>query len=390
MRGAMAILLPLLLPLRLGASPGGTFLAPSNQTSQLYVGCSRTTIAHHLHVRLPDFVVIGVQKGGTTSVIQDLNAAQPQVACMAWGELHFFDRNEFSNISITAHDVEAYAQRLSSKTRCQQSTVALAEKTPAYYYSPHAPLRLCEALGSPRLVIFLRDPTSRAYSSFYEGGDVTHLGRNANGFHRLVEIEVAIIRGCPDSAQPSGDPAIDHERSAHFRECCSALVGSSFGQGSWLGCSCDLSDFHCSIYGDKRAAQVRMGLYIWHLRRIYRYHRASNVLLVRAEDFFVHGADTLKEMLAWATPNRANTIYHVQIPTEHAGSKTTLHEHMLPVTERLLREFYAPFNADLEELVGRKMHWPVPPPAPPPAPPPPVPPATPPLAPLPPVPKGHS
>ena len=64
-----------------------------------------------------------------------------------------------------------------------------------------------------------------------------------------------------------------------------------------------------------------MSLYVRALRRIYRFHRHTDVLLVRSEDYFAHGSEILKEMLAWAQPGR--DLSSVRIKTEKRNSVLT-------------------------------------------------------------------
>lgn len=99
-----------------------------------------------------------------------------------------------------------------------------------------------------------------------------------------------------------------------------------------------------------------MGLYAQALRVWLQYARLSSLLIFRAEDFFRHPADVAKELFSFALPTRARAISWWRITAQHSNSKTQ--GHMLPATERMLRAFYAPYNAELERLLGRPMGWP--------------------------------
>eukprot|EP00966_Prymnesium_polylepis_P162609 3758023-Prymnesium_polylepis.1 len=152
---------------------------------------------------------------------------------------------------------------------------------------------MCEALREPKLVLFLREPTARAYSSFYEGESVVGGVRDPDAFHTLATIEVAIVRECASTIEPTGDPPVDGAKAEPFRDCCLAAARRIGQHNYWPGCGCDhlwpwerLTEHRCHFDGDKRAAQVRMGIYEWALRRIFRYHRASQVLIARSEDLF--------------------------------------------------------------------------------------------------------
>ena len=210
-------------------------------------------------------------------------------------------------------------------------------------------------------------------------------------------------------AEDSPTPSPPSDEAARFRSCCSA-VAASLGHSYWPGCACDHSegechaaqddrsarfawtpcgavDYECSAaHGDKRTAVVRMSLYVRALRRLYRFHRHTDVLLVRSEDYFAHGPRVIREMLAWAQPGRE--VPSIDIETKKRNSATSGQPPMLRSTRAMLLEFFAPHNAALEQLVGHPFllgwaHLP-PPPSPPSPPPSPAPPPSPPPCPPPP------
>eukprot|EP00929_Paragymnodinium_shiwhaense_P082316 TRINITY_DN43335_c0_g1_i1.p1 TRINITY_DN43335_c0_g1~~TRINITY_DN43335_c0_g1_i1.p1 ORF type:complete len:245 (+),score=6.71 TRINITY_DN43335_c0_g1_i1:861-1595(+) len=235
--------------------------------------------------------------------------------------------------------------------RCADEVVG--EKTPSYFYVPFVPLVMCQLLGRPRIAVLLRDPVARAYSSFYQGDHLSGMGpRTAEGFDTVARIEVDLVRSC--GAQPVGDPNIDQLRSDAFRSCCTGIT-RKYGFRNWPGCSCHQPP--CHVFGDRRAAQIRMGIYVWSLRIFFTYHSPEHVLIARSEDFFQHGVQVLKETLLWAKPSLAARIEAAPLVSQHTNSQASQHEPMLPQTRDLLREFYAPYNAELEGLVGRPLHW---------------------------------
>jgi len=151
------------------ALPPFTFVASSRAAGALYQGCEPSTsrAAREAH-RLPDFIVVGVQKGGTSSLKSAMRASG--AACFARSEMHFFDAARFRDSSVADADLLSYASGLAQSLTpgdadcLQNEALPLVEKTPNYYYAAHAALRLCEALPRPRLVLLLRDPIARTYS----------------------------------------------------------------------------------------------------------------------------------------------------------------------------------------------------------------------------------
>jgi hypothetical protein len=70
------------------------FQATSAEANGLYCGCTSTV--HAVNLTLPGLIVIGVQKGGTTSLEVDLQ----QYTCFAPGEPHYFDKPQFERTPI--------------------------------------------------------------------------------------------------------------------------------------------------------------------------------------------------------------------------------------------------------------------------------------------------
>ena len=105
----------------------------------------------------PKYICIGVQKGGTCSLIKYLNL-HPEIY-MAKKEKHFFDR-KLSRGELSDKDIKQYNE--SFKTT---KTIA-GEKTPSYCYLKYAIDRIYDYDKNMKLIIFLREPISRAFSQY--------------------------------------------------------------------------------------------------------------------------------------------------------------------------------------------------------------------------------
>lgn len=104
-------------------------------------------------MRLPDFVLVGAPRSGTTTLASHLQE-HPGVF-IPRKELHFFDLN-------WARGVEWYSHQFSS-ARAGQIT---GEGTPMYMSDYRAMHRLCRTAPSATLIAILRDPADRAHSHF--------------------------------------------------------------------------------------------------------------------------------------------------------------------------------------------------------------------------------
>jgi hypothetical protein len=109
---------------------------------------------------LPDFVIIGAQKGGT-SFLYHLLTLHPLVEPAARKELHFFDNPELFD-----HGAEWYRRcfpRLGSKDGQRSMT---GEATPYYLFDPPVAKRMAHIVPKARLIALLRNPIDRAYSHY--------------------------------------------------------------------------------------------------------------------------------------------------------------------------------------------------------------------------------
>lgn len=104
----------------------------------------------------PTFLCIGVQKAGTTSLINYLSQ-HPHIY-MNDNEMHFFDVDK--NYTITTDDIKRYENSFKTNKR------NVGEKTPSYSYLPFAIDRIHNYYPDVKLILFLREPISRAYSQY--------------------------------------------------------------------------------------------------------------------------------------------------------------------------------------------------------------------------------
>lgn len=103
---------------------------------------------------LPDFVIIGAQRSGTTSLYRDL-VSHPQVLAPLGKELQFFT-------VYHRFGLRWYAGHFPAKAEGEQTF----EASPYYLYHPHAVDRAAAALPAARFVVMLRDPVERAWSHY--------------------------------------------------------------------------------------------------------------------------------------------------------------------------------------------------------------------------------
>ena len=105
--------------------------------------------------RVPDFLGLGVQKGGTTT-LHTLLAAHPQLMLPKKKELHFFTHRYWRG-------KRWYGRQFRAATPDQRC----GEITPYYIFHPLVPERIHRCCPKARLIVLLRDPVERALSQFF-------------------------------------------------------------------------------------------------------------------------------------------------------------------------------------------------------------------------------
>lgn len=120
--------------------------------------------------RMPDFLVIGAARSGTTALHAYLRQ-HPAIHMSAVKEPNFFAYEgerpacrgpgaDYINNSIT--DPEAYAALFADAP----PDALCGEASPLYLYSPEAPARAARRIPQARLVAILRNPVEQAWSHF--------------------------------------------------------------------------------------------------------------------------------------------------------------------------------------------------------------------------------
>jgi hypothetical protein len=193
------------------------------------------------HLRQPPaFLIIGTQKGGTTSLHHYLGL-HDSVSMAMKKEVHFFDY--FSSKGIDWY--------LAHFALWGEATLT-GEASPSYLYHPETPTRVHDALPHVKLIALLRNPVDRAYS------------------HHQMNVRKGI--------EPlSFEDAIDQESSRLDES------HPDFASGNW-----------------RHYSYVSRGLYAEQLERWLRVFSREQLLLLKSEEFSqdpAHGYQRVLEFL---------------------------------------------------------------------------------------------
>lgn len=125
---------------------------------------------------LPDFLIVGAQRAGTTSLYRTLTQHRDVLPAGLHKGVHWFDTSFDKSPSwYRGHFPTRFAVERARRSNGVRPITG--EASPYYMFHPAAPARIAEQLPTARLVVLLRDPVERAYSAY------TH--ERARGFETL-------------------------------------------------------------------------------------------------------------------------------------------------------------------------------------------------------------
>lgn len=141
---------------------------------------------------LPDFLILGAQKSGTTSLFQYLMQHR-QIGSGFKKEVHYFDWNYTKGPSwyrafFPTRRFVARKTRLLGRYLC-------GEATPYYLFHPAVPKRVHGLLPETKFIIILRNPVDRAYSHYHHS---VVRGQETCSFEEAIDREPGRLEGEED------------------------------------------------------------------------------------------------------------------------------------------------------------------------------------------------
>lgn len=150
---------------------------------------------------LPDFVIIGAQRAGTTSLFQWLSAL-PAVEPALRKELHYFDNNYSRG-----------ERWYKSNFPLRAPGMLTGESTPYMLFHPLAPERASRDLEAEvRFIVSLREPVERAVSQYWHERS---RGWETEPFERAVALEPERLKGAEEMIR-RGQPSVSHQHHSYL------------------------------------------------------------------------------------------------------------------------------------------------------------------------------
>jgi len=133
-----------------------------NAAKSAWLGYASLTSSRRL---LPDFLIIGAQRAGTTSLYRYL-VRHPAISRAITKELRYFDLNYQRGERWYRSRFPSAGARARARRRTGMDLV-VGEATPDYVFHPHVPGRVKRLIPDVKLIVVLRDPVDRAFSHYW-------------------------------------------------------------------------------------------------------------------------------------------------------------------------------------------------------------------------------
>ncbi|POM27127.1 Sulfotransferase domain protein [Actinomadura rubteroloni] len=140
---------------------------------------------------VPDFLIVGAQRCGTTSLFRYLREHPGVLRDRFDKGVHYFDMSYQRGFAwYRGHFPLTATARLSERrTGIRPQTF---EASPFYLFHPLAPERIARDLPDAKLIVMVRDPVERAYSAHAQE---VRRGFETEPFDRALELEDERLRG---------------------------------------------------------------------------------------------------------------------------------------------------------------------------------------------------
>lgn len=247
---------------------------------------------------LPNFIIIGEQKCGTTTLYEHL-IKHPKIIPALRKEIHFFD-NHYDN------GLNMYKAFFPTNNEIQQNSSITGEASPNYLHHPLVPKRIKENLPNVKLIVLLRNPVERAYSHF--------IMMKTGKFETL-----------------SFENAIEYEKHV-LKE----------GKISWKN--------QYRVFNNTHHPYLMRSIYVNNLKRWLEIFPRDKILVIKSEDFKSDKSQILKE-----------TFEFLNVPPysikKLKNKNVSSYKSMKSNTRKMLEHFFQPYNEELYDLLKIDFNW---------------------------------
>lgn len=252
---------------------------------------------------LPSFIIIGTQKGGTTSLYDEITS-HPCVTPAVTKEVHFFDVNFGKGLRW----YQAFFPSYSQGSKRHSKDFITGEASPSYLCHPHAARRISEIVPQVQLLVLLRNPVTRAYSHYHHE---VRLGFETLPFAEAIENENERLLG--EKEKMLADETYDSQNYRHY-------------------------------------SYLARGIYIDQVRVWRQLFPDKQILFLKSEDFYKDTTAVMKRVIAFLGLSDWE-------PEARRKPKAFPYPQMDAKTRQCLMDYFEPYNQRLYEYLGVDFGW---------------------------------
>lgn len=255
---------------------------------------------------LPDFIIVGAQRCGTTSLYYYLTA-HPNVYPASCKEIDYFNNNYRKELCWYRYHFPTVIRKY-FVTKINKTRFLTGEASVDYMFHPYAPRRLSQILPNARLIVILRNPVDRAYSSYLHS---VRLGVEDLTFKEAIN---------------SGERRLRQEEDKRKQ------------------------DEYCFCPNHWYFSYLSRGRYVDQIKELMAYFSREQICIFKSEDFFKNPKSVVSRALQFLNLPKWE-------PRAFEKRQSAPYEDMDPAIRKQLRKYYEPYNKGLYELLGRDFGW---------------------------------
>ena len=262
---------------------------------------------------MPDFIIIGAGRAGTTALYSYLIQHPSIVAAStdnneSVADLHFFEYLISNNIQWYKSHFPILFYKSSNHNKTKNSFIT-GEYTSTYMYHPDVPKSIFNLLPKIKLIVILRNPIDKAYSTYYQQ---FNFGEYTTSFEETINTEFRRIALNKDFSElDSNNPDFEN------------FVAHNI---------------------------IRHGIYADYLEHWLEIFNRKQILILNSDDLKKLTKETLGHVFNFLNISNCDITNTSQV---NVGKYPPMNKS----TRKKLIEFYKPYNQRLNKLLGTNFNW---------------------------------
>ena len=255
---------------------------------------------------LPDFIIIGESKCGTTSLYNYM-IQHPAIKPALTKEINFFNWSYDKPQNWYSAHFPTKLKKKFSKNVFKKSFLT-GEATPLYLFNSQVPKRMFETIPNVKIIVVLRNPVDRAYSHYHDLG--VRLGEEKRTFDDAIRSELKIL-------EEKNYVTTDYDGN----------------------------------FTDRLYQYVEKGIYFDHLKIWMDVYPLKQFLILKTEELEMNPSEILNSVFKFLSlPNYDKINFERKY-------NVTRYKPMNEQLRKILKEFFKPHNEKLYKFLKRDFEW---------------------------------